>query len=94
MKWDVIARKWYRFRRLVGYVTLAQGLMVAALFFDRYGWKWFLLAPIGFVVLFLLHRFDSRYGLPAEIGVSFRDTDMAEKIDFIYKQLGGPDGKS
>lgn len=75
-----IARQWFRFRRLVLYVTLAQSAMVGALFFDRYGWEWLLLSPVALVLLYFLHQFDTKYALPTESEVTMRDNPQWQEI--------------
>lgn len=69
-----LARKWFRFKRVLQYFQIASSVGVMLLTFDRFGWQWFLyLAPIGICCVYILYRFDTKYGLPVENGVNLRD---------------------
>ena len=82
-----VARIWFRFRRLVLYFSLAQNVMVGALFFDRYGWWWLWLSPLGLVLLYFLHRFETRYALPTESEVTMRDNAQWQEILHRLRRL-------
>lgn len=46
-------------RRMQSYAALASSLMVATLWFDRFGWKGLLLAPPALILFYFIWRLDT-----------------------------------